>query len=172
MKRLVLLISIIALLGACSLALAASLPKPRTGAWKFSGTPGGFRLVPRKGKLFVTGVHTNTSGAYYCEASSDSLKVIGRFPLKAVTIPGGYQFWAVGKPGEDPRFGDSSRLISVPAKVFVDGKRVPQGGIKLEFNYEDQTQFQTMYIEYGGGKAPGSSFPEPVCVKILGASHR
>jgi hypothetical protein len=165
------LIAVVAMFGACSLALAASLPKPKTGAYKFTGTPGGFQLVGGKGKLFVTGVHTNTSGAYYCEAGSAPLKVIGRFPLKDVTIPGGYRFWAVGKPGEDPRYENSSRLISVPAKVFVGGKRVPQGGIKLEFNYEDPTEFQAMYIEWGGGKEPGSSFPEPLCVKILGA-HR
>jgi hypothetical protein len=175
MKRLALIVSVVAMLGACSLALAASLTKPKTGAWKFTDTPGGFQLVAGKGKsgakLFVTDVHTSTSGAYDCEAGSDPLKVIGRFPMKVVTIPGGYQFWAVGRPGEDPRYENNSRLISVPAKVFVAGKQVPQGGIKLEFNYEDPTEFQAMYIEWGGGKEPGSGFPEPLCVKILGASH-
>jgi hypothetical protein len=97
--------------------------------------------------------------------------VIGSFPLKWVTIPGGYQFWAVGKPGEDPRYENNSRLISVPAKVFVGGKQAKQGGIKLEFNYENPTDFQAVYIEWGGGKELGSTFPEPLCVKILGAKH-
>ncbi len=172
MKRLVLLVSAVAVLGACSLAFAAAGPQPQAGAWKFTGTPGGFKLVGDKGKQFVTDVSTNTAGAYDCSAATAPLKVVGRFPLKWVTIPGGYKFWAVGKPGEDPRYENSSRLISVPAKVFVAGKRVLQGGIKLEFNYEHPTEFQAMYIEWGEGKEPGSTFAENLCVKILGASHR
>ncbi len=170
MKRLVLFVTALAALGACSLAFAAG-PQPKAGAWKFTGTPGGFKLVGGKGKQFVTAVQTDTSGAYQCGAGTEPLKVIGRFPLKWTTIPGGYQFWAVGKPGVDPRISDSSRLISVPAKVFIGGKLAPKGAIKLEFNYEKPTEFQTMYILWGGGKEAGSSFPEPTCVKILGAKH-
>jgi hypothetical protein len=170
-KRLAFVVCLVAALGSCSLALAVAGPQPKAGAWKFGGVPGGFQLVG-KGKQFLTGVHTNTTGAYNCSAEPAPLKVVGRFPLKWVTIPGGYQFWAVGKPGEDPRYENSSRLISVPAKVFVAGKKVPQGGIKLEFNYEHSTEFEAMYIEWGGGKEPGSSFPEPLCVKIIELAHR
>ncbi|MBS1894800.1 MAG: lipoprotein [Actinobacteria bacterium] len=170
MKRFASLAVAVAVLAACSLALAAG-PKPTSGSWKFTDAPGGFRLTGGKGEQFVTAVHTNTAGAYGCSPTPGPIKVLGRFPLKWVTIPGGYQFWAVGKPGEDPRYQDSSRLISVKAKVFVAGKQVPQGGIKLEFNYERPAEFEVAYIEWGGGKDPGSTLPEPLCVKILEGAH-
>lgn len=171
MKRLVILVLAIVVLASCSLALAAAGPKPKAGPWQFSGAAGGFQLTGGKGAQFVTAVHTDTTGVYNCSPPPGPIKVIGRFPLKWVTIPGGYQFWAVGKPGQDPRYQDSSRLIPVKAKVFVDGKQVPQAAIKLEFNYERSTEFQAMYIEWGGGKDPGSTFPEPLCVKIIERAH-
>jgi hypothetical protein len=172
MKRVAVLFSVLVALAACSVALAAAGPKPKAGAWKFSGG-GGFKLVSGKGgKLFVTAVKTTTAGAYYCDESSDPIKVVGRFPLKWVTVNGSYPLWAVGKPGRDPKDETSNTgLIALPAKVFVAGKQVPQGGIKVEFNYADPTTEPIVYIEYGGGKEPGSSFAEPLCVKAIGASR-
>jgi hypothetical protein len=172
MKRVVTVISVLVALAVCSVALAASGPKPKTGAWKFPGG-GGFKLTSGKGgKLFVTNVKTTAKGVYYCEESSEPIKVVGRFPLKWVTVNGSYPLWAVGKPGEDPKDEtNNTGLIALPAKVFVGGKQARQGGIKVEFNYADPTTEPIVYIEYGGGKEPGSSFAEPLCVKAIGASR-
>jgi hypothetical protein len=66
-----------------------------------------------------------------------------------VTVNRSYPVWAVGKPGTETRYSDgNSGLLSIPAKVKVDGKPVPGGGIKMEFDYQDPTAFGLLIIEY------------------------
>ncbi len=148
----------VALLATCSLALGAiTLPKPKTGAWKFGDADGGFSLVAgkggKKGQLFLTNVHSRTQNFVGCPEKPETITVSGRFPLKVVKISKIYPVWAIGKPGTETRYSDgNSGLVSIPAQVKVNGKPVPGGGIKMEFSSEDPTQFSLLIIEFGGDK--------------------
>jgi hypothetical protein len=159
MKRVGLVVTVLAVLGLCSVAFAASAagPKPKAGTWKFKDADGGFRLVPGagkdKGKLFLTGVHSRTQNFVGCPEKPEPIVVAGKFPLKWQTLNGSYPTWTVGKPGVEERYSDSnSGLISIPAKVTVGGKAVPKGGIKMEFSYENPTVFTLLIIEYSVGE--------------------
>jgi hypothetical protein len=154
MKRhaLVAVLGAAALLLTCSVAVAGpSLPQPQAGAWKLGDAPGGFTLAAGKGKkLFLTNVHTRTSNFVGCPDESEPITVSGRFPLKVIKLQGTYPVWGVGKPGVEKRYSDSnSGLVSIPAKVKVGGKPVPGGGIKMDFSYEDTTEFMLLIIEFG-----------------------
>ena len=154
MKRhaLVAVLGAAALLLTCSVAVAGpSLPQPQAGAWKLGDAPGGFTLAAGKGKkLFLTNVHSRTSNFVGCPDKSEPITVSGRFPLKVIKLQGTYPVWGVGKPGVEKRYSDSnSGLVSIPAKVKVGGKPVPGGGIKMDFSYEDSTEFMLLIIEFG-----------------------
>jgi hypothetical protein len=157
MKRLALVIAAavaaLVLVAALAQAKPASLPKPQTGAWKFSDADGGFSLLAGKGKdrgkIFLANVHSQTQNFVGCPEKPEKITVSGRFPLKVVKVSNTYPLWAVGKPGTETRYSDgNSGLISIPAKVRVNGKLVPEGGIKMEFSYEDPTAFSLLIIEY------------------------
>jgi hypothetical protein len=151
-------LAIVSILVACSVALGAiTLPKPQSGAWKFGDADGGFSLVAGKGKnnskLYLTNIHSRTQNFVGWPENPETITVSGRFPLKVVKISKTYPVWAVGKPGTETRYSDgNSGLISIPAKVTVNGKPVPGGGIKMEFSYEDPTAFSLLIIEFGGTK--------------------
>jgi hypothetical protein len=167
MKRLVLAVSatLVAIVLAAALAQAKppSLPQPRTGAWKFGDAAGGFSLTGGKGKLFLSNVHSQTQNFVGCPEKPEKITVSGRFPLKVVTVNKSYPVWAVGKPGTETRYSDgNSGLLSIPAKVKVDGKPVPDGGIKMEFSYQDPTAFSLLIIEYTpeGRESPCITYAE------------
>jgi hypothetical protein len=167
MRRLSLTLTVLAALGLCSAATAAAPAKPATGAWKFGDADGGFSVVAGKGedrgKLFITNVHSRTQNFVGCPEASERITVSGRFPLKYETLNGSYPTWAVGKPGVESRYSDgNSGLISIPAKVKVNGKPAPGGGFKMEFSYEDPTAFALLIIEFGGNEnaAPCVTYAE------------
>ena len=102
------------------------------------------------GNLFLTKIHSRTQNFVGCPDKSEPITVTGRFPLRVVKLQKIYPVWAVGKPGTENRYSDgNSGLISIPAQVKVDGKKVPGGGIKMEFSYEDPTAFSLLIIEFG-----------------------
>jgi hypothetical protein len=140
-----------------------SLPQPHTGAWKFGDAAGGFSLVGGKGKLSITNVHSQTQNFVGCPEKPEKITISGRFPLKVVTVNKAYPVWAVGKPGTETRYSDgNSGLLSIPAKVKVDGKPVAGGGIKMEFSYQDPTAFGLLIIEYmpEGRESPCITYAE------------
>jgi hypothetical protein len=154
LPALALVVALAAALTCCAAAFAApALTQPQAGAWKFGEAAGGFSLVHGKGKhrgtLYLTNVHSLTQNFVGCPEKPEKITVSGRFPLKVVKLEKIYPVWAVGKPGTETRYSDGDTgLVSIPAKVKVNGKPVPGGGIKMDFSSEDPTAFSILIIEY------------------------
>ncbi len=154
MKSLGLALSVvaaIALMAGLAEAKPTTLPKPQAGVWKFGDADGGFSLASgQSGKLFLTNIHSRTQNFVGCPENPERITVSGRFSLKVEKLEKIYPVWAVGRPGTETRYSDgNSGLISIPAQVKVDGKKVPGGGIKMEFSYEEPTVFSLLIIEFG-----------------------
>jgi hypothetical protein len=154
-RFLCLVIAVIAI-GSCCVGAATAgskQPPPEPGAWKFGEAVGGFSLVKGNGgKLFLTNVHSFTTNFVGCPDKPERITVQGRFPLKLLPLAGypGYKAWGVGKTGVEKRYSDGSPgLVSIPAKVIVNGKPVPGGGIKMDFSSTEPKEFSMLIIEFG-----------------------
>jgi hypothetical protein len=131
-------------------------PKPQPGAWKFGEASGGFSLVRGKGKmkskLFLQDIHSLTQNFGGCPEKPEKITVSARFPLKYLALDGfpGYKAWGVGKTGTETRYSDGSPgLVSIPAKVTVDGKVAEGGGVKMDFSSTEPKEFSMLIIEFG-----------------------
>jgi hypothetical protein len=154
-SRLLCIVIVVAATATCLVGVAdagSTQPQPQAGAWKFGEAVGGFSLVKGKGKLFLTNVHSFTQNFVGCPDKSERITVQGRFPLKLLPLAGypGYKAWGVGKTGTETRYSDGSPgIVSIPAKVKVDGKPVPGGGIKMDFSSTEPREFALLVIEFG-----------------------
>lgn len=132
-----------ALIGA-SAAQAVSVPTPKTGSWTTTGVSGGFTLKKGKGnqsdKIFVSNFSLSSElNTEACENTSSVAKVLGKFPLKYVTL-NGYSFWGAGK-------ASGYEFLEVPAKVSFNGKTV-NGRFKLAFTHSAKRAAEG-HIEFG-----------------------
>ncbi len=165
--RLLSIVAVIALAASLFLCLGGvatagyKLPKPRAGAWKFEDAVGGFSLRKgkgkNKGKLFLANVHSFTQNFSGCPLKSERITVAGRFPLKLLGLAGypGYRAWGVGKTGKETRYSDDNQgIVSIPAKVRVDGKLVEGGAIKMDFSGVEENTFNILIIEFGPNDRP------------------
>ncbi len=132
-------------------AFGFSQPPPTAGAWKLGTAEGGFQVVGgkgKRGKLFVTGIHTITQNYVHCPDDPQPVKVDGRLPLKLVPLAGypGYKAWGVGKTGSTAEPG----IGVIPARVSVAGKPVKGGSIKVEFSSVEPGAIAEFRVEFTG----------------------
>lgn len=172
--RLLSVIAVVAILS-CWVGVAVAgytPPKPQAGAWKFGEAVGGFSLVRGKGKmkskLFLANVHSFTQNFVGCPEKEERITVEGRFPLKLLPLAGypGYKAWGVGKTGTETRYSDGDPgLVSIPAKVKVNGKLAENGAIKMDFSSSEPKEFSMLIIEFGPTTRP------PCVTYSLTATH-
>jgi hypothetical protein len=155
-SRFICLVVAVVAVASCCVGVASAgykLPLPQPGAWKFGEAVGGFSLVKGGGgKLFLTNVHSFTTNFVGCPEKPERITVEGRFPLKLLSLAGfpGYKAWGVGKTGVETRYSDGDPgIVSIPAKVKVNGKPVPGGGIKMDFSSTEPQEFSMLIIEFG-----------------------
>ncbi|HVO53800.1 MAG TPA: hypothetical protein VMT37_05240 [Solirubrobacterales bacterium] len=158
-RRILLVLSLAAAavcLGAGPAAASYHLAPPKAGVWKFgSAGDGGMSLTKgrgaKKGKLFVSGIHTLTQNYVGCPDDPQKIEVLGRFQLKLVPLTSypGYAAWGVGKKA--PKGDEIDKGVApISARVKVDGKLVSGGQVKLEFSAVEANTFGSLWIEFPG----------------------
>ena len=130
MRRLLLTLVALAILGAvgASVALSAMSP-PKLGTWKLIATApagGSLQLVRGSGKhrssYYLQKIKGTTGIVVGCPATSTTVTVEGKLKLRTFSS-GGYTSWGVGK--QDPKATNTIR--ETPVTVVVDGKRQAGG---------------------------------------------
>lgn len=154
-KVLVTVCLVAALAVGATAALAYTPPKPATGQWKTTDTPGGFRIVKgtghKRNKLYIANFHLRTTGLGECGLEkAATFTAFGRFPLKSIPVfERKYEHvWGVGRYGDEEIYGDSSRIASVPARIKVNGK-IHHGAFKMDFSPSDPSELIFAGLSYG-----------------------
>jgi len=124
LKSILVLASLAAVLAVgASTAVAAKLPQPVLGGWKFA-EGAGFTLKKSGSKVLLTNFHTPIS----CEGTTVKATVLGNRALTVFTR-GGYSTWGVGK-------NVGGEAEPTPVQVKAGGKTY-KGEFSMIWNYED-----------------------------------